>query len=175
MRVRLPLFVVVSWIVPALVFAHGGHKHVPGTVESMNASTITVKTSTGLISVPLSASTRYFRGSNTKHPATANDVENAMRVVVHLGGDGKALEVHIPEMTASEKVGLLAGKIISRDATRNQVTVEHGEVKGLMGAMTMAYEVRGQNVAALPKDGTKITAKLHDSNGTYWLTEVRRR
>jgi Cu/Ag efflux protein CusF len=73
---------------------------------------------------------------------------------------------------AEEKSALLGGTIVARDAQKNQLTVSHGAVEGLMGAMTMAYDVRGQRVDSLPKDGTRITATLHQSNGTYWLTGV---
>src|SRR5437763_12718971 len=73
---------------------------------------------------------------------------------------------------AAEKSGALTGTIVSRDAATNQLTVTHANVPGLMGAMTMPYEVRGQKVASLPKDGAKITATLHESDGTYWLTNV---
>src|SRR4051794_4877616 len=73
---------------------------------------------------------------------------------------------------AAEKSGALSGTIVSRDAANNQLTVAHAEVPGVMGAMTMPYEVRGQKVASLPKDGAKITATLHESDGTYWLTNV---
>jgi Cu/Ag efflux protein CusF len=73
---------------------------------------------------------------------------------------------------AAEKSGALSGTIVSRDAATNRLTVAHTEVPGVMGAMTMPYEVRGQKVASVPKDGAKITATLHESEGTYWLTNV---
>src|SRR4051812_3924774 len=73
---------------------------------------------------------------------------------------------------AAEKTGALTGTIISRDAAVNRLTVAHAEVSGVMGAMTMPYEVRGQKVASLPKDGATITATLHESEGAYWLTNV---
>ncbi len=76
-------------------------------------------------------------------------------------------------LAADEKTGVLNGTIVSRDAAKNEITVQHGEVKGVMGAMTMGYEVRGQKVASLPKDGAKVTANLHESNGKYWLTDVK--
>jgi Cu/Ag efflux protein CusF len=78
----------------------------------------------------------------------------------------------LPAM-AAEKTGSLTGTIVGRDASTNQLTVSHGAVSGVMGAMTMPYEVRGQKVTSLPKDGAKITATLHDSDGTYWLTDVK--
>jgi Cu/Ag efflux protein CusF len=74
---------------------------------------------------------------------------------------------------AAEKTGQLAGTIVSRDASTNQLSVSHGEVSGVMGAMTMPYEVRGQKVTALPANGAKITATLHEADGAYWLTGVK--
>ena len=76
-------------------------------------------------------------------------------------------------LAAEEKMGMLEGTIISRDIAKNEIIVQHGEVKGVMGAMTMGYQVRGQMVATLPKDGMKIAAILHESNGTLWLTDVK--
>jgi Cu/Ag efflux protein CusF len=74
---------------------------------------------------------------------------------------------------AAEKTGRLTGTIVSRDVSTNQLTVSHGAVSGVMGAMTMPYEVRGQKVTSLPKNGAKIIATLHESDGKYWLTEVK--
>lgn len=74
---------------------------------------------------------------------------------------------------AAAKSGMLEGVIVGRDAAKNQLTVQHGNVDAVMGGMTMPYEVRGQKVADLPKVGTKITATLHESNGVYWLTDVK--
>lgn len=76
-------------------------------------------------------------------------------------------------MCAAENSGRLDGTIVSRNTSTNQLTVTHVEVKGLMGAMTMSYEVRGQKVASLPKDGAKITGTLHQSSGAFWLTDVK--
>jgi len=76
-------------------------------------------------------------------------------------------------LAAQEKSGMLEGTIITRNAPRNELVVRHSAVKGIMGAMTMTYTVRGQEVSSLPKDGTMITATLHDSDGTYWLTDVK--
>jgi len=96
MKTRPVLFALALLIVPALALAHGGHKHVSGTIASVGEASIVVKTSTGNVSVSTSPETKYFRGSDTKHPTTADELKTGMRVVVHLGGDGKALEVHIP-------------------------------------------------------------------------------
>lgn len=79
-----------------------------------------------------------------------------------------ALVVH-----AAEKSGPLTGSIVSRDVAKNELTIAHGDVPGIMSAMTMNYVVRGEKVSALPKDGAKITATLHESDGTLWLTDVK--
>jgi Cu/Ag efflux protein CusF len=175
MKARFILFAVVILLFPAFAFGHGGHKHVIGTVSSVSSKVLVVTTSSGNVSVPLTNTTRFYHGNGTGQAATHGEVVEGIRVVVHLGADGKALEVHIPEMTSSEKVGSLEGKIVTRDTAKNQLTVAHGAVKGVMAAMTMGYEVRGQKVTALPPDGTMIIAKLHDANGTHWLTDVRRK
>ena len=81
-----------------------------------------------------------------------------------------------PTSTAAaseEKVYDLEGTIIGRDPATNQLTVDHKEIPGYMAAMTMPYEVRGQNVAELPADGTAITAKVHATEEAYWLTDVQ--
>src|ERR1043165_6310898 len=84
-----------------------------------------------------------------------------------------ALILHLMLQPAAERTGPLQGTIVGRDTAGNQLTVAHADVPGVMMAMTMAYEVRGQRVAALPKNGTHITATLHESNGAFWLTDVQ--
>ena len=102
-KARLILFAVVSLIVAPLAFAHGGHKHVIGTISSVASKTLVVKTSTGNVSVPISNTTRVYHGSGTQQEATPAEVKKGMRVVVHLGADGKAIEVHIPERGVRKK------------------------------------------------------------------------
>ena len=171
------LIALLASLISASVLAHGGHKHVMGTVASVTASSITVHTSAGDVTVPLSASTRYFHGAETSKPATFAELSAGMRVVVHTGESGAAAEVHMsPASGAPEKgesSGALNGRITGRDAKTNRLTIQHEEVKGLMAAMTMPYEVKGAKVSSLPADGSKITATLHSKNGSYWLTDVK--
>ena len=72
-----------------------------------------------------------------------------------------------------EKTYDMEGTIIGRDPATNQLTVDHKEIPGYMAAMTMPYEVRGQNVADLPVDGTQVTATVHTTEEAYWLTDVQ--
>jgi len=73
----------------------------------------------------------------------------------------------------ADQMGKLDGTIVSRDTAKNELVVAHGEVRGLMSAMTMSYEVRGAKVDTLPQNGAKITAMLHEAGGSYWLTDVK--
>ncbi|HVR44048.1 MAG TPA: copper-binding protein [Thermoanaerobaculia bacterium] len=66
----------------------------------------------------------------------------------------------------------LRGIILSRDAANNVIKVDHEEIPGYMAAMTMDYEVRGQEVTALPADGSAIMATVHATDDAYWLTDV---
>lgn len=84
-------------LAPLAAFAHGGHKHVQGTIESVTANAIDVKGSDGHdTTVALTTSTKFFHGADTTHPAALADLKPGERVVVHLGADGKALEIHVP-------------------------------------------------------------------------------
>jgi Cu/Ag efflux protein CusF len=72
-----------------------------------------------------------------------------------------------------EKTYPLRGKVISRDSARNEITVEHEKVEGLWEPMTMAFEVRGDDPANLPAEGSTVRATLHVQDGKYWLTDVQ--
>jgi len=74
---------------------------------------------------------------------------------------------------AAEKTYTMKGKLVSRDVSRNEVTIDNEDVPGVMSPMTMAYELRGAKVASIPPDGSKITSTLHEQDGKYWLTDVK--
>jgi hypothetical protein len=78
------------------LFAHGGHPHVMGTVVSFSGNTLVVKTAKGNTSLAVTVATKYYYGTDTSRPARPADVKTGMRVVVHVGSNGKAAEVHIP-------------------------------------------------------------------------------
>ena len=67
------------------VQAHGGGRHVMGTVSAVDASHVEVKTNEGkIVSARLDKETKYFRGNA---PATLADVKIGMRIVLHLTVD----------------------------------------------------------------------------------------
>jgi len=79
-----------------------------------------------------------------------------------------------PLSEAGEKLHTMRGVIVSRSATDNTLRVDHEAIPGFMEAMTMDYQVRGAKVAALPADKSRIEAKLHVTDNSYWVTDVRR-
>lgn len=83
---------------PGLVLAHG-YGHVMGTIQAVHADRLDVVTKDGkALSIPLTKSTRYFRGDKS---ATAAALETGSRVVVHLAADGSAAEVRLPAQTSA--------------------------------------------------------------------------
>ena len=73
-----------------------------------------------------------------------------------------------------EKLYTLKGKIVARDAGDNTLSIDHESIPGFMEAMKMDYSVRGADVAALPADGQRIEAKLHVTDDSAWITDVKR-
>ena len=63
----------------------------------------------------------------------------------------------------------LKGKIVSLDAANNSLTIDHEDIPGFMGAMTMPYFVRSASALAGLGPGDEITADVvvPDAGATY--------
>jgi hypothetical protein len=83
LRKMIQAFLVVSaiWFGNAWPAAgHGGHKHLMGTIETTDASSLSIKTPHGeIVTVNLTTGTKYFDG---KIPASVKDATHGRRVVV---------------------------------------------------------------------------------------------
>lgn len=79
-----------------------------------------------------------------------------------------------PLSVPGEKLYAVRGVIVSRNDGMNSLNVDHEEIRGFMPAMQMDYTVRGAKVAALPADKSRIEAKLHVTERSYWITDVKR-
>lgn len=68
----------------------------------------------------------------------------------------------------------LKGKVVAVDKAEKRVTVEHDEIDGYMGAMTMPFAVRKNDYWALDilKPGDKMTATLVVDNGLSWIENI---
>ncbi|MDQ2978578.1 MAG: hypothetical protein M3R62_05120 [Acidobacteriota bacterium] len=100
------LFLAGAVLVPGVLLAHEGHRHVMGTVTAVDANHIEIKTQDGKSSsVPISAATKYTKGSKGKTAGAASDLKVGSRVVIDLAKDGSAKEVrlHSGNMSSSPK------------------------------------------------------------------------
>jgi protein SCO1/2 len=55
---------------------------------------------------------------------------------------------------------LIQGEVISVDAPKKLLTVKHGEIQGLMPAMTMSYAVANEKEIEALKPGDNVSAEL---------------
>lgn len=78
-----------------------------------------------------------------------------------------------PLSEPGEKLYVVRGVILSRDAERNTLNVDHEAIPGFMEAMVMDYTVRGAKVDSLPADKKRMEAKLHVTERSYWITDVK--
>jgi hypothetical protein len=85
------LFAVV---VASAVFAHAGGRDIRGTITRFDRRVVVVKRTDGKSeTVPLASETAYRVGAAA---GTWDDLRKGSRVVVHIGHDGNAIEIHLP-------------------------------------------------------------------------------
>src|SRR5215208_7529166 len=64
----------------------------------------------------------------------------------------------------------LKGKVLAVDRARGEVSVDHEEVKGYMGAMTMDFPVRDAEALKVMEAGDQLQAVLVVADdGSFWL------
>jgi protein SCO1/2 len=66
----------------------------------------------------------------------------------------------------------LKGKVVSIDKPGKNVTVDHGDIPGFMGAMTMPYPVKDQHLLDNLAPGDQVTAKVVSGSGEVWLENI---
>jgi protein SCO1 len=66
------------------------------------------------------------------------------------------------------------GQVIAITPDRSEATVKHGEIKGLMPAMTMPYKIKERTELSAIKPGDVIDATLVLLENDAYLTKVRR-
>jgi protein SCO1/2 len=73
---------------------------------------------------------------------------------------------------AEQKVFDLVGKVVDIDKERKTLTVDHQDIPGFMGAMTMPYAVKDVALLERVSPGDQITAKVVSGSGGYWLENI---
>jgi len=85
------LFAVV---VASAAFAHAGGRDIRGTIIRFDRRVVVVKRTDGKSeTVPLASETAYRVGAAA---GKWDDLRKGSRVVVHIGHDGNAIEIHLP-------------------------------------------------------------------------------
>ncbi|HET7108554.1 MAG TPA: copper-binding protein [Candidatus Acidoferrum sp.] len=74
--------------------------------------------------------------------------------------------------SAPEKHYPVRGEVISTDSSNKLITVKHGDIPGLMPAMTMAYQVAEPKQLETLKPGDNITADLVVSENNARLEKI---
>ncbi|MGH9766271.1 MAG: copper-binding protein, partial [Blastocatellia bacterium] len=77
-----------------------------------------------------------------------------------------------PSSPQPEQRYQLKGKVISVERELRQVTVEHEEIKGYMGAMTMPFPLNDEKALGRIKKDDRIEATLVVGSGKWELEKV---
>jgi protein SCO1 len=65
-----------------------------------------------------------------------------------------------PSLSANFKTYKLRGKVVSTDAVKGEVTINHDAIPGFMDAMTMPYKLKTANIVGELHPGDVLTADL---------------
>lgn len=76
----------------------------------------------------------------------------------------------LAQHASNAKPHTLTGKVT--EVGKDKVTVDHDEVKGYMGAMTMPYKVDKLEALSRLKVGDRITATVYDADYTLYDIKV---
>jgi len=66
----------------------------------------------------------------------------------------------------------LQGKVVSIDKAAKSVTVDHAEIPGFMGAMTMPYPVKDESLLDNLSPGDSVNADVVVDDSGMWLENI---
>jgi protein SCO1/2 len=87
---------------------------------------------------------------------------------------GWAIGIGACRPAPSERVYRLQGQVLSVASDRQEATIKHEEIKGLMPAMTMPYRVKEAQALEALRPGNLIDARLIIEENDAYLTAVRK-
>jgi Cu(I)/Ag(I) efflux system protein CusF len=67
------------------------------------------------------------------------------------------------------------GTVAAVDAVKGEITLDHGDIPGIMGAMTMTYSVPDKKILAGVTPGAKVEFDMQVVKGDYRVTAIRPR
>jgi Cu/Ag efflux protein CusF len=74
---------------------------------------------------------------------------------------------------APTEQGTAQGTVVAVDAGTGQVTLDHGEIPGLMGAMQMSFPVADPKLLQGVTPGMKVEFDVVHAGGQYTVTGIR--
>jgi Cu/Ag efflux protein CusF len=67
------------------------------------------------------------------------------------------------------------GTVAGVDVGKGEITLDHGDIPGMMGAMTMTFSVRDPKILANVAPGEKVEFDVEQVGDDYVVTAVRPR
>jgi len=77
-----------------------------------------------------------------------------------------------PPAQEQQKQYDLKGKVVRVDKAEKAVAVAGEDIPGFMGAMTMSYPVKDEQLLEKLSPGDQITAKIVATGSEYWLENI---
>ena len=74
-----------------------------------------------------------------------------------------------------EKVYDIKGKVVSLDAEKKSVRLDHEDIPGFMKAMEMDFSVQDAKVLTGLKAGDQVQGRLKAKDSNYVITELQKR
>lgn len=74
----------------------------------------------------------------------------------------------------TEKEYDIKGKVVSVDADKKSVMLNHEDIVGLMKGMTMEFRVNDPKVLKGIEAGTEVAGRLRVSDGEYTITKLKK-
>ena len=80
-----------------------------------------------------------------------------------------------PSSGDKEKVYDIKGKVVSLDAEKKSVRLDHEDIPGFMKAMEMDFSVQDAKILTGLKTGDQVQGKLKVKDSGYAITELQKR
>lgn len=80
-----------------------------------------------------------------------------------------------PASGDKEKVYEIKGKVVSLDAEKKTVRLDHEDIPGFMKAMEMNFPVQDSKMLTGLKAGDQVQGRLKVKDGNFVITELQKR
>lgn len=88
--------------------------------------------------------------------------------------DGHGMARPAATATATAAADMADGEVRRIDKTRGTVLLKHGEIKNLMGPMTMSFKLKDPKMADQLKEGDKVKFTAEQKGEDLIVTSIRK-